>query len=277
MEIVIKNLSFTANNNKILKNINLEVEENKITGIIGHSGAGKTTLAEVICGVKVPTEGEIHIFESVLSKKTVIKKMNEFRKNIGYSYQYSDEQFFTKTVREEIELVLKNYKYTKEQIDYKIKELMEMFNFTKEFLDKNPLKLSNGEKRLVVIASSIAHNPRLVILDEPTVGLDAENKKNIINIIKKLRDEYSKTIIVISHDIDLLIKFANNIAVLDHGELILSGKKMDVFTNTEVFNKYNIKLPTIIKFSEIVRTKSNKKIGYYDDIKDLMKAVYRNV
>lgn len=277
MEIVIKNLAFTVNNNRILKNINLEVEENKITGIIGHSGAGKTTLAEVICGVKVPTEGEVHIFESVLSKKTVIKKMNEFRKNIGYSYQYSDEQFFTKTVREEIELVLKNYKYTKEQIDYKIKELMEMFNFTKEFLDRNPLKLSNGEKRLVVIASSIAHNPRLIILDEPTVGLDAENKKNIINIIKKLRDEYSKTIIVISHDVDLLIKFADNIAVLDHGELILSGKKMDVFTNTEIFNKYNIELPTIIKFSEIVKAKSNKKIGYYDDIKDLMKAVYRNV
>ncbi len=277
MEIVIKNLSFTANNNKILKNINLEIEENKITGIIGHSGAGKTTLAEVICGVKIPTEGEVHIFESILSKKTVIKKMNEFRKNIGYSYQYSDEQFFSKTVREEIELVLKNYKYAKEQIDYKIKELMEMFNFTKEFLDKNPLKLSNGEKRLVVIASSIAHNPKLVILDEPTVGLDAENKKNIINIIKKLKDEYLKTIIVISHDIDLLIKFADNIAVLNNGELVLSGKKMDVFTNTEIFNKYNIELPTIIKFSEIVKTKSNKKIGYYDDIKDLMKAVYRNV
>lgn len=277
MAIAIKNASYSFNNKKILNNINLEIEDNKITGIIGHSGAGKTTLVEMICGVKVPTTGEINLFNFVISKRVNIKKMNKLRKHIGYSYQYSDEQFFCKTVREEIELVLKNYKYTKEKIDYKVKEIMEMFGFSKEFLDSNPLKLSNGEKRLVVIASSIAHNPDLVILDEPTVGLDAYNKKKIVNIIKKLKNEYSKTIIVISHDIDLLIKFANNIVVLDHGNLLLSGNKMDVFTNIETFNKYDIELPSIIKFSEIVKSKKNKKIGYYDDIKDLMKAVYRNV
>lgn len=277
MAIVYKNLSLVRNGKKYLDDINMEIEENTITAIIGNSGSGKTLIAEVTSGIVIPTTGEIELYDFIISAKKGIRNINNYRKHIGYSCQNNCESFFSKTVREEIELVLKNYKYSREQIDYKIKEISEIMNFDKNFLLRNPLNLSSGESRLVMIASSIAHNPDLIILDEPTAGLDCSNKKLVINLIKRLREEYGKTVIVISNDVDLMIKFVDNVIVIDNGKIVSSGKKMDVFSNTEVFDKYNIELPTIIKFSKLVYDKKNKKIGYYDDIKDLMKAVYRNV
>lgn len=277
MAIVYKNVSLLRNGKKYLDDINLEIEENTITAIIGNSGSGKTLLAEVISGIVVPTTGEIKLYDFTISAKKNIKNINNYRKHIGYSLQNSGESFFSKTVRDEIELVLKNYKYSREQIDYKVKEISEMMNFDKRFLLRNPLNLSSGESRLVMIASSIAHNPDLIILDEVTAGLDCSNKKLVINLIKRLKEEYGKTVIVISNDIDLMIKFVDNVVVIDDGKIVSSGKKMDVFSNTEIFDKCNIELPSIIKFSKLVSEKKNKKIGYYDDIKDLMKAVYRNV
>lgn len=277
MAIVYKNVSLVRNGKKYLDDINLEIEENTVTAIIGNSGSGKTLLAETISGIVIPTTGEIKLYDFTISAKKNIKNINNYRKHIGYSLQNSGESFFSKTVRDEIELVLKNYKYSREQIDYKIKEISEMMNFDKSFLLRNPLNLSSGESRLVMIASSIAHNPDLIILDEVTAGLDCSNKKLVINLIKRLKEEYGKTVIVISNDIDLMIKFVDNVVVIDDGKIVSSGKKMDVFTNTEIFDKYNIELPSIIKFSKLVSEKKNKKIGYYDDIKDLMKAVYRNV
>lgn len=277
MAIVYKNVSLLRNGKKYLDDVNLEIEENTITTIIGNSGSGKTLLADVLSGIVIPTTGELKLYDFTISAKKNIKNINNYRKHIGYSLQNSGESFFSKTVRDEIELVLKNYKYSREQIDYKIKEISEMMNFDKSFLLKNPLNLSSGESRLVMIASSIAHNPDLIILDEVTAGLDCSNKKLVINLIKRLKEEYGKTVIVISNDIDLMIKFVDNVVVIDDGKIVSSGKKMDVFTNTEIFDKYNIELPSIIKFSKLVSEKKNKKIGYYDDIKDLMKAVYRNV
>lgn len=277
MAIVYKNVSLVRNGKKYLDDINLEIEENTVTAIIGNSGSGKTLLAETISGIVIPTTGEIKLYDFTISAKKNIKNINNYRKHIGYSPQNNGESFFSKTVRDEIELVLKNYKYSREQMDYKVKEISEIMNFDKNFLLRNPLNLSSGESRLVMIASAIAHNPNLIILDEVTAGLDCSNKKLVINLIKRLKEEYGKTVILISNDVDLLIKFVDNVVVIDNGKIISSGKKMDVFTNTEIFDKYNIELPSIIQFSKLVSEKKNKKIGYYDDIKDLMKAVYRNV
>lgn len=277
MAIKFEGVTYNFNKKKLLDNVNLEIEDNKITGIIGKTGSGKTFLASLLSAINVPISGTITVKGFIFGKNSNIKKLNEYRKIIGYSFQNPREQFLCDTVENELILTLKNYNYSLEQIEYKKKELCELFNFNQTFLKKSLDSLSSSEERMVSIAASIAHNPDLIILDEPTNGLDAASKKLIINIIKKLKQEYLKTIIVISHDVDLLIKFVDDVVVMDSGKVVMYGKKMDVFSNVELFKKYNIELPTIIKFSDMVKEKKGKKIGYYDDIKDLMKAVYRNV
>lgn len=277
MAIKFEGVSYNFNREKILNSINLEIEENKITGIIGKTGSGKTFLASLLTAVIVPTTGIIKVENFILGKKNNLRKLDEYRKIIGYSSQNPNVQFLCDTVENEIIMTLKNYNYSLEQIEYKKKELCELFHFDQSFLERTLDSLSSSEKRMVSIATSIAHNPDVVIFDEPTNGLDAASKKLVINIIKKLKQEYLKTIIVISHDVDLLIKFVDNVVVMDSGMVVAYGKKMDVFSDVEIFKKYNIEMPTIIKFSDMVKEKKGKKIGYYDDIKDLMKAVYRNV
>ena len=169
-----------------------------------------------------------------------------------------------------------NFKENQRQKENLVIENLQMVGLNETYLKRNPFTLSSGEKRKVAIASILIHDPEVIILDEPTIGLDNASKKNIIKTIKSLKTKYNKTVFVISKDTDLLLKICDYVVVLNKGQVVLEGNKYDVFTNKNL-EDYGVKRPDIINFEMLALNKKKVKLGYRDEINDLMKDVYRYV
>ena len=266
MEIELKNVDFTYEKinyekKEVLKNISMKFEAGKITSIIGKSGSGKTTLLELIDNIIVPTKGEI-----------IIEDVNK----IGFLFQFPEEQFFNQTVKKELEVILKLSDYKKD-INKRIHDVLEMVNLSEDYLNKNPFNLSSGEKRKLALASVLILNPKIILLDEPTIGLDDKDKNEMIKLIRMLKNRYNKTIIIASHDMNFIHKITDYIYVLDNKKIIMEGDKYTIFKQEEKLNKIKIKVPNLISFSNKVLKTKKIKIGYRDDINDLIKDIYRYV
>jgi energy-coupling factor transport system ATP-binding protein len=284
MEISFNNTNYIYNKNssiknKVLDNINVKFNEGEITGIIGRSGSGKTTMAELMNALLFPSEGTINIGSYLLSTKGIKnnKKINDLRVNVGLVFQFPEEQFFNMTVKDEISFGMKYFNYKTNDIDKRITDALKMVGLNDNYLDRNPFTLSNGEKRKVAIASIIAFNPKIIVLDEPTIGLDTYSKKNLLQLIKKLKQRLNKTIILISHDIELIHQVSDHIVVLDKGSIIAEGDKYSVFKQEKLLKEHGIAIPKIIEFSNKVLDKKGIKIGYRDEVNDLIKDIYRYV
>lgn len=283
MEIKFNNVFFSYNKNtalehEVLKNINIDIKEGKISSIIGRSGSGKSTLVEMINALNIPTSGEIKINDFVITNKSnkKIKNINDLRVNVGLIFQFPEEQFFNMTVFDEISFGMKYFNYKTKDIEKRIRDSLKMVGLGEEYINRNPFTLSNGEKRKVAIASILAFNPDVLIFDEPTIGLDSISKKNLIQLFRNLKSKYKKTIIIVSHDNELIHKISDHIYVLNDGKIILEGDKYSVFKNEKVLKECGIKVPNEIEFSNLVYKKTGIKIGYRDDINDIIKDVYRN-
>lgn len=262
---------------EVLKNINVEFKKSKINGIIGTSGSGKTTLIELINNLLIPTKGNIKIDNFLLTSNKRIENVNKLRFNVGMVFQFPEEQFFNNTVRDELAITLKFYDYKIDQIEKRISDVMKMVNLPISYLKRNPFTLSNGEKRKLAIASILIINPKVLVLDEPTLGLDEIGKKELIKLLRILKTRYNKTIIIVSHDVDLLHEIVDYIYVLNNKKIVLEGQKYDVFKQVKVLKKYGLEAPKIIQFEDKVLQKKKIKLGYRDDINDLIKDIYRYV
>ncbi len=284
MEIKFNDVNYIYNKNssiknEVLRNINIKFNEGEITSIIGRSGSGKTTIAELMNALLYPSEGNINIGSYLLTSKGIKnnKKINNLRVNVGLVFQFPEEQFFNMTVKEEISFGMKYFNYKTKDIDKRVSDALKMVGLDDNYLERNPFTLSNGEKRKVAIASIIAFNPKVIILDEPTIGLDSVSKKNLLQLIRKLKQRLNKTIILISHDIELVHQVSDYVVVLDKGNVIAEGDKYNVFKQEEMLKEYGIKVPKIIEFSNKVLDKKGIKIGYRDEMNDLIKDIYRYV
>lgn len=282
MEIKFCDVSFGYDNgtlikDAILENINLVFETGNIYGIIGKSGSGKSTLLQMINGLLLPTSGKIMVGKYKLQSDSKQKNLKQLRSNIGFVFQSPEEQFFCSTVREEIEYGMKNFDVKLNVMEKQTSDALKMVGLTDDYLDYDPFSLSHGEMRKVALASILAYNPKIIILDEPTVGLDDNGKKNLIKIIRNLKLRYKKTVIIVSHDTDFLLKITDQIVLLDDGKVLLSGNKYEVLGNEKILKACNVKVPDILSFSNLVKRKKNIKIGYRDDINDLIKDIYRYV
>lgn len=277
MEIEINDLSFSYNNSskKSLKNINMQIKKGKVNGIVGTSGSGKTTLVKLIAGVLPITEGNIKIDDFIMSKGNKIENDTISNVNICLIPQNPREEFSNLKVKDELKFIMKYYKAKKMETDKRCSDALKMVGLDDSYLEKKSLELNESEIRKVLLASRLMLNPKVIILDEPTIGLDSLSKKNLINLLRKLINRYNKTIIIISYDVDFLHKIANHIFVLDKGKLVLEGDKYEVFTNDKLL-EYGINRPNVIEFEKLVQKKKSIKLGYRDDINDLIKDIYRN-
>lgn len=282
MEIKINNVTHIYNENtpysKIaLSNVNLTLEPGHVIGIVGKSGSGKTTLVELLNALIIPTLGNIEIEKFNIKNNMKLDNINDLRRKVGLVFQFPEEQFFNPTVKDEVAFALKYFRYKNERIDEQVIEALTMVGLDDGYLGRNVFNLSGGEKRKVAIASVMVFNPKILILDEPTIGLDYKSKKKLMQLVKKLKDRYNKTIIVVSHDVDMLNIIADDIIVMNDGKVVNNGTKKDVFEDTDTFVKYGIRLPKIVEFVEKVRIEKGINLGKSNDVKDLIKDVYRNV
>ena len=279
MEVVFKNVSFIYNKGQknetvALKDINLVLESNKIHGIIGAIGSGKSTLLELMNGITRPSKGEIIIGKYNLNKKNF--RFNKFRYDVGLVYQFPEKQFFCETVADEVafsQKMLSNSRNLKSRI---IKSL-KMVGLDENYLYRSPFNLNGGEKRRVAIASILISNPDLLILDEPTIGLDNNSKKRLMKLLVGLKNKYNKTIIIVTHDVDMLYEIVDNVVVLHDGKIVSEGSKLDVFSNTKLLSENKAPIPNIVKFERLIYDKVGVDLGYQQNMNSLVRSIVKTL
>lgn len=277
MEIKVNNLNFYYDKKsgvKILDSINFKVSNNTIVGITGKSGSGKTTLAQLICGINIPSSGKITIDDIVINKKNIFDE-KQLKNKIGYIAQNSENQIFNKTVKDELTYALK---FLGKSIDEgKILEVLNLVGLDESYLNYNPLLLSTGERKKLSIATTLVLDTDIIIFDDPTRGLDSKSIKNLKFLIKNLKNNFDKTILIISRDVEFIHALSDEVIIMNAGKILVWGNKYEVFKTTDLLKNYCLPIPKTIEFSSIVLDKKNIKIGYRDEINDLLKDIYRYV
>lgn len=267
MAIELRNLSYKYNSKLLINNININFDFNKVYGIIGSNEIEKTTLLELIDGLIKPSIGNV-----IINKEEVYKN-RKLKKRIGYVFKFSEEQIFESTVKKEIEFSLINFNMKKN----KLEEVLELVGLSKDYINKKTVELSSGEKRLLSIASVLVYNPDIILFDNPTIGLDKNKKNKILKLIRDLKNEYNKTIFIISNDIDFLYQLCDEFVVIDNGEIIINGEPNFIYNEKDIIKQYNIEVPNILNFEKLVRENKKIKLMHSTTINDLIKEVYRNV
>lgn len=276
MEVIFRNVSFSynykmPNEKKALENVDLLLESGLIHGIIGPIGSGKSTMLELMNGITKPTSGEIIIGKYNLNKRNF--KFNKFRYDVGLVYQFPEKQFFCNTVGEEIAFAEKIFDPKNKNIRRKVVKTLKMVGLDESYLHRSPFSLNGGEKRRVAIASVLISNPKVIIMDEPTIGLDNKSKKKLMKLLRTLKTNYYKTIIIVTHDVDMLYDIVDNVVVLNNGKVVIEGSKMDVFKNVDLLDKNNTPVPSIIRFEKIIYDKKNIDLGYLKDMNSLVRKI----
>lgn len=227
-----------------LKDINLTINDNDFVALIGHTGSGKSTLIQHLNGLLSPTKGKIYIDDIDITEKNV--KLVDIRKKVGLVFQYSEYQLFEETIEKDIEFGPKNLGLSDEEIHQRVVKAMEMVGLDyNEYKDKSPFDLSGGQKRRVAIAGVIAMNPKTLILDEPTAGLDPKGRDDILTQIKKLHDNYGMTIILISHSMEDVANIADKVIVMNNGSVELQGPIDTVFKEVEKLESIGLAVPQV--------------------------------
>ena len=244
--IEIKNLTYTYSKKTpfekmALKNISFSVEEGEILGIIGQTGSGKSTLIQHLNGLIRMKNGEGIVLDKNIKDKKVLKQL---RFDVGMVFQYPEYQLFADTVALDVAFGPKNMKLEKDEIDRRVRRALDLVGLPYDiFAERSPFELSGGEKRRAAIAGVIAMEPKILVLDEPTAGLDPKGREDILDLIKKLKAEVSPTIIIVSHNMDEIAKMSDHIIVLSDGYIVFDGKPIDVFTAPDFKEKTELDIP----------------------------------
>jgi len=229
---------------KALDNINLKIDEHDFIGIVGHTGSGKTTLVQMFNSLIKPTSGEIFVDGIKTTKKNV--DLNRVRQIVGLVFQYPEHQLFEETVYKDVAFGPNNLKLKKDEIDKRVKVALDLAGLDfEEFKDRSPFNLSGGQQRRVAIAGVLAMRPRVLILDEPSAGLDPQGREKLKALLKRLHKNYNITIILISHRMEEITQLSNRVIVMDHGKIVLNGSPKEVFSYKEKLESLSLELPEI--------------------------------
>ena len=237
-----------------LNNVNIEINEGEFVALIGHTGSGKSTLIQHMNGLLKPTSGRIIVDGQDITKDGV--KLTDIRKKVGLVFQYPEYQLFEETIEKDIEYGPRNLGLEQEEITRRVKKAMKMVGLDYEtYRNKSPFDLSGGQKRRVAIAGVIAMEPKVLILDEPTAGLDPKGRDDILEQIKKLHDEYKMTIILVSHSMEDVGKLAERIIVMNNGQVELEGTPAKVFKEVETLERIGLAVPQVTYLMRALREK----------------------
>ena len=260
MQISLKNVSYTYNYKtpyarEVLKDINLKIDEGSYTVIVGKTGSGKSTLIEHINGLLLPTKGEVAVDNILITnpqskkeRRELAKKLKILRQDVAVLFQFSEQQLFETSVLKDIIFAPLNYGVEEEKAISKAKELIKLVGLDESYLDKSPFELSGGEMRKVALCGVLALEPKVLILDEPTVALDYQSREEIMAMVKRLKEEFDMTIVLVTHNMDYVLEYADKVFVLKNGEVSFEGRVEDLFLNEQVLKDNSLELPEVLKF-----------------------------
>ena len=259
MSIKIENLTHvympkTPFEKKALDNVNLTIEDGEFLALIGHTGSGKSTLIQHLNGLLEPSSGRILVDEVDITSKEV--KLTDIRKKIGLVFQYPEYQLFEETIEKDVAFGPNNLGLSAEEVSNRVKKSMEMVGLDYEtYKDVSPFDLSGGQKRRVAIAGVIAMEPKVLILDEPTAGLDPKGRDDILEQIKILHEKYKMTIVLVSHSMEDVGKLAERIVVMNGGKIELLGKPSEIFKEVETLERIGLAVPQVTYLMRALREK----------------------
>lgn len=261
MSIKIENLTYIYNEGlpfeqKALDDVSLEIEDGDFVGLIGHTGSGKSTLIQHLNGIMKPHSGKIYINDFDITKKD--QNLTEIRKRVGIVFQYPEYQLFEETVAKDIAFGPSNLGLSEEEIDDRVRTAMKDVGLDyEEFAEKSPFDLSGGQKRRVAIAGVIAMQPEVLILDEPTAGLDPGGRDEIFNLIRSLHANGNMTVILSSHSMDDMAKLVNTLMVMNKGRLEMMGSPRDIFrNNADKLKGMGLDIPQVLELALKLREKA---------------------
>lgn len=256
--------SYSKTTYKAIQNISLNIDEkNEVIALIGHTGSGKSTLAKHMNALLFPTSGELEIFGNVITNKRNKKiSYNSIRKDVGLVFQFPEYQLFEETVEKDIMFGPMNFKIPEEEARKIAREAIEMVGLDESYLKRNPFNLSGGEKKRVSIAGILALDPKILVLDEPTSGLDPEGRNTLMNLFSDINKKTNKTIIVITHDMDLVYQYFNRAIVLKDGELSFDGTPESLF-KSDVLAFNHLDLPNTVKTLKYLNETLNLNLNIY--------------
>ena len=259
MAIVLDKVSYKDK----IRNVSYEFLDGKITVVLSSSGNGKTLFSYLLAGI-------IDDYTGKITNSYIGREM-------GYIFQNPEESFIFSTVREELSFGLKKYNYKVDSLDKRIEDSLKMVNLSNDYLDKNPFDLSSGEKSLLSLAVCLSLNPKLLIIDDPTLYLDNKMEEYLIKLLKRLKNSYHKTIILFTSDVSFALRVMDNYVLLKKGKITSKGNRKDFIDNMNSLKNAGLNIPEIIDFINMVN--KNKEIGLNKtfDVKELMKDIYRNV
>ena len=282
MEINVNSLSYTylaktPNSVEALHNISLKIPSGKITTIVGHTGSGKSTLVQTMNALISPTSGSVEVGEFVITNNLKkLKKIKELRKHVAMVFQFPEYQLFEETVEKDVAFGLKNYGYKDEEALSKAHEALKHVGIDESFYKRSPFELSGGEKRRVAIAGIIAIEPEVLILDEPTAGLDPRGSKIILDLILRLNKE-GKTIIIVTHDMNIVMNYSDHVIVLNEGFVAFTGSPSELFSGDVA--SYSIDIPKLYELSLLLKEHGVKinidSIRNIDDLFSQLKELKR--
>jgi energy-coupling factor transport system ATP-binding protein len=235
-----------------LSQVTLQIEAGEFIGLIGHTGSGKSTLIQHLNGLLKPTSGKITVNGLDLTAKST--KLSEIRKKVGLVFQYPEYQLFEETVEKDVAFGPTNLGLSEEDIAQRVKEAIGLVGLNyDEIKDKSPFELSGGQKRRVAIAGVLSMNPEVLILDEPTAGLDPRGRDEILGQIKSLHHEKNITVILVSHSMEDVARMANRLIVMDKGQIALEGPPSQVFRHDDKLEAIGLGVPQITKLTRALR------------------------
>lgn len=260
--------AFTA-----LKNINLAIEEGKITAIIGETGSGKSTLVQHLNALLLPTGGELTIAGYTIKAAEKTKGLKKLRQKVGLVFQFSEYQLFEETILKDVAFGPKNFGADDKEAISRAKEALRLVGIEDSFYERSPLDLSGGQKRRVAIAGILAMDPSIIVLDEPTAGLDPRGSKEMIDLFYRLNRDLGKTIILVTHDNEVVYHHSDNVVLLHKGEVVLNMPTKDFFDDDDLLDKYRIIKPQIIELRQMLNERGFKLGKDVRDIKTLTERV----
>ncbi|MFA9465826.1 MAG: energy-coupling factor transporter ATPase [Velocimicrobium sp.] len=233
----------TAYEKKALKDINIKIEDGEFIGLIGHTGSGKSTLIQHLNGLIKATNGAIYYNGNDIYDKTY--DMKKLRSKVGLVFQYPEHQLFETTVIKDVKFGPKNQGLPSLEIDLRSFEALKQVGIEDDMLDASPFELSGGQKRRVAIAGVLAMQPEVLILDEPTAGLDPRGRDEILDLLAKLHNERKITIILVSHSMEDVAKYVDRLIVMNHGSIFLDGEPKQVFSYYKELEKIGLAAPQV--------------------------------
>lgn len=252
MSITFKEVEHTYSENTpfsyhALKGVDLDIKQGSMTALIGHTGSGKSTLIQHINALLLPTSGEIHIDDILITATDKPKTLKPLRKKTGLVFQFPEYQLFEETILKDIIFGPMNFGISEQEAMEIAKDTLNLVGLDESYLDKSPFDLSGGQKRRVAIAGILAMNPDILILDEPTAGLDPQGAKEMLNLFKKI-NQSGKTVILVSHDMDQVLEYCDDVIVMNKGKVEKHVTTQELFQETQYLTSLSIDLPMITSF-----------------------------